>query len=336
MEIIEVLGDDDRLLAAWHATYHSSQVHGRPFACPWQLEEVRVDLQSPSRRRRYRAFAGLVDGAVACAGQIGMPLLDNTTTATVDVGTAVPMRRRGYGAIMLAHLIELARAQGRNTLFVEAYYPYDAPADGRGEPGPRFLASHGFKFALGDVHRVLDLPVTRGPLDRLAEEAAAAHSSYRLESFVGPVPEAWLASYVALDAKVSTDAPTGDLDIEPDAVDLPAFRELERTIAAQGRITHAAVALDETGPVVAYSSAATTRQEPGRCYQWGTLVERVHRGHRLGLAVKVANLRLLQREQPELRSMTTFNAEANTHMVGINERLGFRPVERLGEFQLRL
>ena len=34
-----------------------------------------------------------------------------------------------------------------------------------------------------------------------------------------------------------------------------------------------------------------------------------HRGHRLGVAVKVANLRLLQRERPDIVRLTTYNAE---------------------------
>ena len=76
--------------------------------------------------------------------------------------------------------------------------------------------------------------------------------------------------------------------------------------------------------------------EPGKAYQWGTLVRRDARGHRLGLAVKVANQRLLQRERPDLRVLTTYNAEVNHHMVAVNERLGFVPVARLGEFQKRL
>ena len=46
-----------------------------------------------------------------------------------------------------------------------------------------------------------------------------------------------------------------------------------------------------------WTDLATTIHEPGRAYQWGTLVDRAHRGHRLGVAVKVANLRLLQRER---------------------------------------
>ena len=54
--------------------------------------------------------------------------------------------------------------------------------------------------------------------------------------------------------------------------------------------------------MVAYTDIATTVHEPGRAYQWGTLVRGDARGHRLGLAVKVANLRLLQRERPDVPS----------------------------------
>ena len=57
--------------------------------------------------------------------------------------------------------------------------------------------------------------------------------------------------------------------------------------------------------------------------QWGTYVHRDHRGHRLGAAVKVANLRALQRQRPDIRRIDTSNAETNSWMVSINERLGF-------------
>jgi hypothetical protein len=52
--------------------------------------------------------------------------------------------------------------------------------------------------------------------------------------------------------------------------------------------------------------------------------------------VKVANLRLFQSTPQAATRLRTWNAEVNSHMVGVNERLGFRPVERLGEFQRRL
>ena len=101
--------------------------------------------------------------------------------------------------------------------------------------------------------------------------------------------------------------------------------------AGPHEVRHRGVA--DAGEVAAYTDLVTTIHEPDRAYQWGTLVRRADRGHRLGLAVKVANLRLLQRERPDIVQLTTFNAEVNAHMIGVNERMGFVPVERLGEFQ---
>lgn len=334
--LAEVLPGDDALLEAWHPVYVEAQSHGRPWASPWQLEELRADLAAAGRRRRLRMFAGLEDDRVVCTGQIGMPLLDNTTTATLEVGTAVDARRRGHGSAMLTHLIDTGRAAGRTTFFAEIVYPYDGPADGRGTVGPDFATRRGFTFALGDVQRVLDLPVDDALLDRLTVEARAAHAGYAVEAFRLPVPERWLASYVELDSRVQTEAPTGELRVEPQAVDLVAHRELETLMAAQGRTAYAAVALDPAGEVVAYTCAVAPSAEPDRSYQWGTLVRPDHRGHRLGLAVKAANLRQLQRAEPARRLLVTYNAETNGPMVAVNDALGFRPVERLGEFQLVL
>jgi hypothetical protein len=66
--------------------------------------------------------------------------------------------------------------------------------------------------------------------------------------------------------------------------------------------------------------------------QWGTLVHREHRGHRLGLAVKAANLRVVQRAHPERTLVSTTNNPGNAPMVAINDMMGFRAVEASIEF----
>jgi RimJ/RimL family protein N-acetyltransferase len=73
-----------------------------------------------------------------------------------------------------------------------------------------------------------------------------------------------------------------------------------------------------------------------RGVQWATLVHREHRGHRLGAAVKVANLRRLQRDRPDITEVVTQNAEVNDQMIAINTRLGFAPVALVPEFVRRL
>lgn len=205
--------------------------------------------------------------------------------------------------------------------------------DGAGEPGPEFLRRHGYSLALGDIQRVVDLPVPDALLDELAAEAAPHHAAYTLRSWVGALPDELIQGWAELVSTLMTEAPIGDLHVEPESADVAAVREDEVMMARQGRTKYNTVALDAQGALVAYTDLVTTIHEPGRAYQWGTLVRTADRGHRLGLAVKVANLRLLQRERDDIARLTTYNAEVNGHMIGVNERLGFRPVERLGEFQ---
>ena len=90
------------------------------------------------------------------------------------------------------------------------------------------------------------------------------------------------------------------------------------------------------GQAVAHSDLMVRPSGDQRAYQWGTLVHRDHRGHRLGAAVKTSSLRWLQREHPHVTVVTTQNAEVNAQMIGINERLGFRAVALVPEFVRRL
>ncbi len=67
--------------------------------------------------------------------------------------------------------------------------------------------------------------------------------------------------------------------------------------------------------------------------QEDTLVLSEHRGHRLGMLLKAANLAFLQTERPGHPAVTTFNAEENEHMLAVNDALGFVPVVWLGAWK---
>ena len=70
---------------------------------------------------------------------------------------------------------------------------------------------------------------------------------------------------------------------------------------------------------------------------WGSSTTRrwsaAHRGHRLGLLLKLEMLRWLAEEEPQLREIDTWNAESNDHMIGVNELLGYRIMGRVLDFQ---
>src|SRR5690349_24374936 len=96
---------------------------------------------------------------------------------------------------------------------------------------------------------------------------------------------------------------------------------------AMGRARYETLALAPDGAVAAHSTLAVPLGESTTVFQWGTFVHREHRGHKLGLATKAANLRAVQEFRDDLTLVTTQNAETNDFMVSINEQMGFRPVE---------
>lgn len=337
LEIRPVDPFDDDTFEAWHDAYERAERHGREdHATPWTLPELRISMQEPSRSRRRLGWLGEIDGEAVTAGFAGLPLLDSLDHAEVAVGTVPECRRRGYGSAMLAVAEEAVRAEGRTVLNGEAAWAYELGSTGEGSPGLEFALARGYRLGLGDVLRELTLPVSARLLAELAADAARYHPAYSLRSWVGPIPDGLVHGWAELSSTLMTEAPTGDLEREQEAVDIEALREGEELTRKQGRTKFNTVALDAAGNVVAYTDIATTVHEPGRAYQWGTLVRRDHRGYRLGMAVKVANLALLQRESPFTRRVLTWNAEVNGHMIGVNERLGFVAVERSGEFQKRL
>ncbi len=337
MDIEQINPLNEPALAAWHATAVAADTHGREStASPWKLPEVQAELREQTDVVRL-VFAGIEDGrAIVVSGQIGMSLRDHLQQADVAVFVHPDHQRRGHGTRMLEHLETVARGHGRSILNAEAHWPYDGPADGAGSAGAEFLLRNGFRFGIGDVMRSLDLPVEDGLLDRLAAEAAPHHTAYELRSWIGKVPTELEVGWADLVSSLMVEAPVGDMERERESADVEELRRRQAMIEAQGRTLYNTVALDAAGWPVAYSNLATSIHDPDNAFQWGTLVRKEHRGRRLGLAVKVANQRLFQAASPLATRLRTWNAEVNSHMIGVNELLGFRPVERLGEFQKRL
>lgn len=337
MTVAEVDPFDDAAFDDWHATYAAAERHGRgEWSHEWLLEESRVEKQARLEHRVVRIFRLVEDGVTRAVAELELPQLDNRESVWLGVFTHPEHRNRGHGTALLAHLEQLARDHGRHLLNAEAAYPITAPRDGAGHPSADFLTHRGFRFGIGDVQRALDLPVPGVLLARLESEAAPHHSAYSLVSFTGRVPEEHVADYAALAANLMTQAPTGELEVEPETADVKVFRDTEETIAAQGRTRHATVAVGPDGRLAGYTDVVTSIHDPGRAYQWGTLVWPEHRGHRLGMALKLQNAAALQRERADIRVIRTWNAEENGPMVAVNEAMGYRAVERLGEFQKTL
>ncbi|MGI8900474.1 MAG: GNAT family N-acetyltransferase [Nocardioides sp.] len=336
MLIAPLDASDDEALAGWHAAYLAADTAGRDHATPWMLPEMRADFLGERTGEQFLPFAGYVDGQVVSDGLVVLHRKENLDIASLKVWTHPSRRGVGYGSAMLEHVTEVARDAGRTVLSTEVAVPFDGPADGAGHPDADFIVRRGFAFDIGDVVRVLDLPADRDRLRELSAQAAPYHADYTLRRFLVPVPDDILAQFGELIGSLMTEAPSGELARDGETMDEERIRADERVFEASGRTKYTTVAVAPDGDVVAYSELVVPRHDPLHVYQWGTLVRPAHRGHRLGLATKAHNLLWLQQEEPGPATLVTMNAEVNGHMIGVNEALGFRPVERLAEFAKRL
>ena len=335
MRIEQLDAHDPSAMRAWHDTFLASNRHERAHATPRMLEEMRATFTAELDSQRLLAYAGLVDGSVVTVGMCYLSMHDNLDQAYVEVQTHPEHRRRGWGSAMLDHLEQVARDHDRKVALTEVVYPYEAPTDGVGTPYAEYARRRGYSFGLGNVQRVLDLPADERALSRLVAEAEPYHRDYTFRQFVGPVPDDIIDSFAVLLGTLMSEAPSGEIEREAEAFDAARIRADEKVFEESGRTKFTTVALDKTGEVAAYSEFVLPKHDPGRVYQWGTLARPQDRGHRLGLATKVRNLLWAQ---PELgrATLSTYNADVNRHMIGVNEQMGFRPVERVGEYQKHL
>jgi len=263
IEIRPIDPHDRAAFDAWHAVYFAAERFGRErWASPWHLEEYRADRVAEAPYREAVMYSGVVNGEVVVVGDLEMPLLDRPDHALLEVFTHPVHRRRGYGSRMLVTLEVAARTKGRRIFDAETAYPYDGPADGAGSAGVEFARRHEYAFGLGDVMRVLDLPVAPSLLDSLLAEAAPHHPAYTLRSWVGHVPDDIVDQWVALNASLDTQAPTGELEKQEMVPDVDAQRAREAVMDLQQRTAYHTVAVAPDGRLAAYNETGPASARP--------------------------------------------------------------------------
>ncbi|MGH3646556.1 MAG: GNAT family N-acetyltransferase [Micromonosporaceae bacterium] len=330
MDIVKVDPYDEPALRAWHTAFSDGRAAERESPANWAYEELLALFRQPPLVRRTEPYAAVEGDRTVGAAVVQVPVLDNLNLFEFEVAVPLAERRRGVGSALFEHVVGLARAEGRGSLLVEVVEPYQ----GRGPTGNVPFAEHrGFTCRNREVHRILDLPVTPATLERLAAEAAGHQGGYRLRSWIGPCPGDIVDQYVALQERFIGEVPLGEIDYEPEHWDADRLRAEEDKLAAQRRTAYTSVAVAPDGELVGHTFLMVPAHDPGQVYQADTLVLPEHRGHRLGLALKVANLRLMTAAHPDRRRVHTWNAAQNTPMNAVNDALGFRPVEQMGEYQ---
>jgi GNAT superfamily N-acetyltransferase len=243
-----------------------------------------------------------------------LPDRENVSMARVVLRVSPGRRRAGMGTALLRHCAHRAALAGRTRLTADAW---------DGTSGAEFAAAAGARPGIANVHRTLRLDdAVRSRLPALRREAADHAVGYSLLSWVGATPADMLEPVAAVHAAMA-DAPR-DEGVESSVWDAARLRRLEELVIGSG-LTQFSVAArhDATGQLAAITQVLTDAGAPGYGFQQVTAVVQAHRGHRLGLLVKVAMLELIAEVAPEVRRIVTDNAGSNEYMIAINARLGF-------------
>jgi GNAT superfamily N-acetyltransferase len=328
MDLVPLAADDPKAFDRFFGVFDRQQRAEREFPSLCALEEARVLFTRPTTYHEWRGLLAVDDGEVMGAAWLDWPLLENTDFLSAQIVVEPGHRRRGVGSRILDAVLEMACELGRRSLLAELATPYGGAQT---TPGVAFAGHHGFVRKHTELHLVLSTPVTDTALAPLAAEAAPHHHGYRLVQWGQECPPEWVDELCALLSLMGDETPMGDLQLEAATYTRERLRDLESRRRQSGLFTGTNVAVAPDGSLAGYTQMSGSRDQAA-IFQWDTLVRPEHRGRRLGLAMKVANLRWLQARHVA-SIVHTWNAEVNTPMLAVNQAMGFRPVEYLGEWQ---
>jgi GNAT superfamily N-acetyltransferase len=330
VEVRPIEAGDEAALAEFENIWSLVDREDFPTLGTFGLNDFRAFAAHEGTVRRFHLFAARArepNGPMVGVALMEVPLRDNLHSAEVGCVMVHPgWRRQGVGTALVDHMAAWGRDEGRRVLNSIVDIPLGKTGT---HPSVGFARAVGFEPTLGGNKRTLSVPLPPERVDELRSFAARVPGAdrYRTFTFRTPWPEEYKDDQCELARRMSTDEPAGDSEHEEEVWDGQRIEESEELLAAQRSRKLAAVSQHvESGRLVAFTELLLSPDRPGEAWQMATLVHPEHRGHRLGLAVKVANLEFLADAEPSIRLVTTGNASVNAPMIAINDMLGFEIV----------
>ncbi len=296
----------------------------------------------------HRLFVVRSEGRIVARGMIEGLLEDPTGACWVDARVHPDATGRGIGRALAEHVEAAARADGHSHAIAYAVSPEQSgprivPPTGFGSlPAEnrevRFLLNRGYRLEQVVRASRMGLPLDPEELRariRLARERSGP--DYRVHRWTGRSPERFLGDLALLFTRMSTDAPQAGLEEPEDVWTAERVAEHEeRNESAESSTLTAAVEHVGEGRLVGFTQLNVPVDPLRPATQEDTLVLREHRGHALGMLVKLENLEQLEQDFPGRPSVLTWNADENRHMLAVNEALGFEPMAYEGAWRLDL
>lgn len=330
MEIRDIDTADEPTLHRWWEVCHHAQ-SDRPvdYFATWDV--ARVGLRTPHPDFRVELFAGYDDERMVGAGLINLPMTDNLHMAYLDVFVDWPARRRGVGTLLLEEAERRARAAARGTTLVDVF-----AVPGGTSAGTAFAESRGYTVGSHETAKAIRLEESQSRWTPLEEEARAALGGYRVLQWENAVPDQYAESFCKMLGVFIGMVPTGALELEDGEWTVERLRAGERRSSMTGQHKFLAAATAPDGTLVGCTDVRLSMTHTTVAYVGLTMVMPDHRGHRLGLAMKLATHRALRAAYPECELVITSNADVNARMNDINEAMGYGVIEQLLEYQRHL
>jgi GNAT superfamily N-acetyltransferase len=285
-----------------------------------------------------RVLVARVDGRVVARAVFEQQAEQAAEASFISIEVLDAYRGQGIGSALYERLLEWNREAGLRVMQSYVLHRPDnsgpqlpaptgygsVPAD---DPGSRFLLARGFN--LEQVDRMSRLPLPMDPTvikTNLRLAARAAGPNYSLVHWVGRTPDDLVDDLARLRQRMSVDAPAAGLAYAEEQWDAERIRTTDDLAAKSPRVLlYAAVKHEPSGRLVGFTELSAPPERTRPVDQGDTLVMREHRGHRLGMLLKVSNLKHLEEVRPGHPSVITFNAEENRYMLAVNEAVGFVP-----------
>lgn len=322
---------DERALRAWWEVGDAASRERAYDAWPtWDVARLSLPRARPDLDRTFLVAVD-DDGRAVGAGRLTLFRSDHLHLAELEVYVVPEARRQGVGSAVLADLEARAVADGRTALFGTAYAPVGAES-----AGSLFCAARGYPVASHEETKLLDLRTAPASWAALDADVAAGLGDYTVVGFERHVPEEHVEAFCAMLSVFSSMVPTGDLELGRASWTPERLHETEQRTLESGHTWIGALGVAPGGTACAFSELDVPDADPRTASVGGTLVLPEHRGHRLGLAMKLHTHRRVLELYPGCEHVETGNAGVNAPMNAVNEAMGYRVVERALDVQKKV
>jgi GNAT superfamily N-acetyltransferase len=301
-------------------------VGGRP--CPFSENEIAADGLSGNGENSTEYYLFYADGTPRGIARLKFSKTDAPHIMSGFMAIQPEARRKGLGALLLRAVEQRTVDLGRSIAIMRHWFSDSAL---EASPGAAFATRHGYELGLHLGARAHDIPLNPHDLRR-AKEALQLDSNYDIVLWHDACPDEIIDGVAALRETFLQEAPSGNLPPIHQRYDRARIRDEEQMHRVIGDACVGAGAVHKKSVELVGYTIIHIPEVDAECYQGVTLVRPDHRGHGLGLRLKLANIARLEELHPTAKRVVTMNASDNVAMIALNDVLGMKRIDQSADW----